>query len=467
MSRFAYSRRMVRVVMAGGGVCGLLAAMLLAKDGHDVVVLERDEHEPPPPTEAWDSWERRGVNQFRLPHGLLPRFRREASAELPGVVERLIAGGAYESNMLGPGGPPEYDGVTARRPFVEACVAAEAAETPGVDVRRGVAVAGVTTGPEFASGIPHVTGVRLESGEEIAADLVIDSGGRRSALPRWLSAIGAHPPIEDREDAGFVYYGTHFQSNDGSQAAIGPVLRAFGSVQVLSLAGELGIWGVGIITASGDKELRCLKDQERWLNVFRNMPDCEHLLEGEQLHEIRVMSRIEDRYRRYVVDGEPVATGVVAVADAVAATNPSKGRGIAMGLLHVIGLRDALRDVGLDDPLEFSRAFDDVTENTITPHYRASVWDDRRRIAQIDAQRRGVAPDPGDDEWQRWNQFLALAQQGPPLLFRLLDYILLDATPAQILAEADVQSALDDAGEIEMAAPAGPTRGELLALAGV
>ena len=32
---------MARVVICGGGACGLLMAMLLDEDGHEVVVLER------------------------------------------------------------------------------------------------------------------------------------------------------------------------------------------------------------------------------------------------------------------------------------------------------------------------------------------------------------------------------------------------------------------------------------------
>jgi hypothetical protein len=34
-----------------------------------------------------------------------------------------------------------------------------------------------------------------------------------------------------------------------------------------------------------------------------------------------------ERYRRFVVDGVPVATGIVSVGDSWACTNPSLGRG--------------------------------------------------------------------------------------------------------------------------------------------
>src|SRR3954468_3134267 len=90
------------IVVCGAGVCGLTTAMLLAKDGHQVTVLERDPSPPPAVDTAWDEWERRGVNQFRLPHFLLPGFREVMDAELPEVIEALIEAGASRFNPLGP-----------------------------------------------------------------------------------------------------------------------------------------------------------------------------------------------------------------------------------------------------------------------------------------------------------------------------------------------------------------------------
>ena len=49
-----------------------------------------------------------------------------------------------------------------------------------------------------------------------------------------------------------------------------------------------------------------------------------------------MIAGIEDRHRGFVVDGDPVATGVVAVGDAWACTNPSLGRGATIGLLHAV-----------------------------------------------------------------------------------------------------------------------------------
>jgi glycine/D-amino acid oxidase-like deaminating enzyme len=49
---------MARIAVMGAGVAGLSAAMLLAHDGHDVVVVERDPAPPPQAAEAWDGWDR-------------------------------------------------------------------------------------------------------------------------------------------------------------------------------------------------------------------------------------------------------------------------------------------------------------------------------------------------------------------------------------------------------------------------
>jgi 2-polyprenyl-6-methoxyphenol hydroxylase-like FAD-dependent oxidoreductase len=72
------------VVVVGGGICGLGTAMLLARDGHDVTLLERDP-DPVPETalDAWARWERKGVAQFRQPHNFMPGLRRVLEAELP------------------------------------------------------------------------------------------------------------------------------------------------------------------------------------------------------------------------------------------------------------------------------------------------------------------------------------------------------------------------------------------------
>src|SRR6476469_6193873 len=98
---------MARILVLGAGLGGLSTAALLARDGHQVTVLERDPEEPPDPApsptsahEAWDGWQRRGVNQFRLPHFMLPSWWSQMRAELPEVGYQLEAAGARQLNLI-------------------------------------------------------------------------------------------------------------------------------------------------------------------------------------------------------------------------------------------------------------------------------------------------------------------------------------------------------------------------------
>ncbi len=116
--------------------------MLLARDGHEVTVLERDAAPPPDtPDETWSEWERRGVNQFRMIHLFAPRFRALLEAELPDVITEAEALGAirYNPMRLVPeemiGGyrdtDDQYTMVSARRPVMEAALATRGREDSG------------------------------------------------------------------------------------------------------------------------------------------------------------------------------------------------------------------------------------------------------------------------------------------------------------------------------------------------
>ena len=61
----------------------------------------------------------------------------------------------------------------ARRPVLEAALAAVAVRTRGLVVRRGARVTGLVAGPSTA-GVPRVTGVETARGELVGADLVVD-----------------------------------------------------------------------------------------------------------------------------------------------------------------------------------------------------------------------------------------------------------------------------------------------------
>jgi 2-polyprenyl-6-methoxyphenol hydroxylase-like FAD-dependent oxidoreductase len=469
---------MTDVVVTGGGMGGLVTAMLLAKDGHAVTVLERDPAPvPATPDDAWAAWERKGVNQFRMIHLFLPRFRMLVEQELPEVAAALEAAGALRFNFIADapdsvtGGPRPDDGqfemLTGRRPVVEQVVAATAQSTPGVTVRRGVAVAGLLQGPEARAGTPHVVGVVTEDGEELRADLVVDTTGRRSPLPRWLEAIGARRPEEELEDSGFVYYGRYFRSADGSvPPGLGPLLQHHGSISTLTLPADNGTWGVGVIASAGDAPLRALRHVDRWEAVMKSLPLQAHWVDGEPLSDgVDVMAKIEDRWRNFVVDGSPVATGVLAVGDAWACTNPSVGRGASLATMHAVGLRDLLREQGLDDPAALAARWHEVTESTVGPWYRETLQGDRLRLAEIEAFNRGEDYDPGDPAYEMTKAMeVASGQDGDVLraFARIAGVIQL---AGDVMADASIVEKVVTLGADWRNAPSlAPSRAELLGL---
>lgn len=469
---------MARILVLGGGVCGLAAGIMLARDGHEVTLLERDPA-PVPETleEAWEEWDRGGVSQFRLAHFLHARASDVIAREFPDIREAMIAAEAavvdniarLPDEITGPRRPVDDRLVTltARRTTIEQIFGATADAEPQLEVRRGVAVDGLLTGPSAGGAVPHVAGVRLAGGEELRADLVVDAMGRRSPLPKWLEALGCAPVAEEAEDSGFIYYGRFFRAADGGSVPqpIGSMLAPIGSFSVLTLPSDQRTWSVTLFVSAGDQPLKALRNVEAWTALVDACPLHAHWLDGEPITDVMAMGGVLDRHRRFFTDDGPVATGVAAVADAWACTNPSLGRGISLGLWHAARLRDVVREE-LDDPLEFADAWDHMTEREFAPWYRSTVATDRARLAEIEALRNGLEP-PGPADFESGLEaalFRTLAYD-PELLRAGLEMTGCLALPQEVFARPGVVDKIVELAEAHPPSPIpGPTREELLRL---
>jgi 2-polyprenyl-6-methoxyphenol hydroxylase-like FAD-dependent oxidoreductase len=450
--------------------------MLLARDGHEVTVLERDpEQVPESAEEAWEQWPRDGVTQFRLPHFLQAGGCAVLEETLPDVFEALVAAGAARMDAIGlmppnlaDSGPQPGDErfvtYTARRSTFEQVLGKAAERERNLEIRRGAAVREPTI--RVGNGTPHVTGVRLESDETLAADLVVDAMGRRSPLPRWLSDANVGSLHEESEDCGFIYYGRYFRSADGTTPQpFGPLLAPIGSFTILTLPSDNGTWSVTIVLSSGDQVLKRLRDPELWTSVIRACPAHAHWLEGESISDLFAMGGVLDRYRRPISDGRPLVTGIALLGDAWACTNPSLGRGIALGLLHVKCLRDAVNS-HMDDPIEFAEAWDAATETNLTPWYRETVAEDRDRLREIDALRAGLEPTPPTERSSMLRDALTTAALHDPSMFRayLASRSVLTPLSETFAQEGVAERALELAGEHERLVLPGPSREDLLTM---
>lgn len=243
--------------------------------------------------------------------------------------------------------------------------------------------------------------------------------------------------------------------------AIGAPLVPMGTISLLTLVGDNSTWSVTIWGASSDTALRGLRDVERFDKVMQACPFHAQWLAGEPITDVLTMAGVLDRYRRFVVDDVPVATGVVAVGDAWACTNPSAGRGMTVGLVHAQCLRDTVR-AAIDDAEALVRAFDAVTQEKVAPFYWNQIANDRARIAEMDALRDGLEPPAPAPT----TAAVGIALMYDPDVFRgFIETIMCLALPQEVFARPGFLDKVSKAAEGKEAFQMpGPDRAQLLQL---
>ena len=160
----------MRTVIVGAGPTGLYTAIALARRGHHVEVIDRDRG-----PDGGQRWDRKGVMQFHHPHFFRQQVVDALLAEMPELWHRLLAAGAEPATA--PGRSGQAAGLHCRRLTFERVLRCAAGAEPGITVRTGHA-------DEVSRERGRATGLRVD-GHQVAADLVIDAGGRASlAHPR-------------------------------------------------------------------------------------------------------------------------------------------------------------------------------------------------------------------------------------------------------------------------------------------
>lgn len=457
----------MRIVVLGAGPAGCAASLVLARRGHDVTLVDRDE---PPDLDAasveeiFATWDRPGIGQFRQPHNFLGKGRAVLRDEFPDVYSALLDSGAGEIRQdafLGDAarepGDADLATIACRRPIIDATLRTAVGGQPGVSFHAG-SVSGVTMRP------PHVTGVRLTSGDVLPSDLVVDATGRNSAANRWAEEYGTPAWTEHTTDSKLLYYSRHYRFRDAPLPYASILGGPRGDTGYLAFAvfiGDNATYCLCVMAPVWEREWRELRNPDAFERVARELPGMADWLDAaEPITSVLPMGQLRNTLRETATDGTPLVTGLLSIGDARCHTNPTFAFGLSLSLTHAVALAKAAGSA--TDDKDLAVTFHECVGADAAARYAAVSAEDRDRVRLWS----GEGIDPTD---RRATMPLYLrsvvyraAPRDPQLLravcrrINLLDPV--DALPAdeQLLARAD-----DLFQDLPQASP--PPRGRLLA----
>lgn len=339
-------------IVIGGSIAGCLAAAAVAPSFDEVIVLDRDEFPSSP-------HERKGVPQSPHFHALLAAGRKAMDELLPGFSDQAFSLGAARLDSTAdvtrldrigwsPRFPTTLEFLMASRALIEWVVRDRASASPRVRFQQDAEVVGLT-GDDNA-----ITGVLLESGDLLHADLVIDASGRKSRAPIWLGELGYPAPSETTVNAHWGYSSAFVRVPEGWD----PGFRALavqpfgeGALSPESAKRAMAMWEVEgdrrwVLTVQGSAGDHPPRD-EAALRQFVDaigVPELSSALSQVEFPgPISVWRDTTNRLRKWA-EMEPRPEAFLVIGDAWAAFNPVYGQGMTIAALTARSLADIVRD---------------------------------------------------------------------------------------------------------------------------
>jgi flavin-dependent dehydrogenase len=429
----------VKAVVIGAGIGGLTTAIALARDGHEVTVVERDDTPMPTDVEGAFAWDRRGAPQVRHTHGFPALIRTLLRDNFPDVLAALLEAGVREVSVLPAAVTaevPDYERhaedlqvLSCRRTTLEWVLRRCALGESGVSFVVGRGVAGLVATPG-ASGSPlDVRGIRLDDDTVVDTDVVVAAAGRRCAAPAWFAEHGITLP-EEEHPTGTIYLSRFYRAEaDAPMGYIGGRRAGLGFV----VAGaDNGTYSATLAVASDDAELRAhLLDDghyEAALPLFKEMEPVV-ARQGTPLTSVQTMGGLINRIRRFrLYDGTPLARGFFAVGDSHTCTNPLYGRGSSLAVLQAVLLRDALRGS------EPEQAYEDACAERVEPWYQMSLLTDKPEAADLAG-------------FDLQSMRRATASEDPEVAVQMTRMMSLLITPTELFSDPALVERLRAAGE--------------------
>jgi 2-polyprenyl-6-methoxyphenol hydroxylase-like FAD-dependent oxidoreductase len=367
------------IVVMGAGVAGLSAALMLARDGHRVTILERDGFELGPSADA-AGWRRQGIPHFLQPHALIPRARVELMRNLPDVYATLIEAGARDVDLRrklpGQPGPQDEDlqYLAVRRPLIEWALRRAVSREALIEVRASAQL----TGLQVEAG--KVRAVRV-GGTAVTADLVVDALGRRTPSGQWLTAENVEPAPVEASDCGVIYYSRYYRIRPGFGLPDGPWLLSprgdLGYLGFASFPGDNGTFAALLAVPTGVPAWRAFKDADVFDAAVARIPALRAWVDPDGVDATTAVMAMAG-LRNTLRDPDSTTVGGLApVGDAYGHSDPVLAHGLAFALVHAGALAAGLREhVDVGDALASYLA---ATGPALRERYElASALDDQR-----------------------------------------------------------------------------------------
>jgi 2-polyprenyl-6-methoxyphenol hydroxylase-like FAD-dependent oxidoreductase len=429
----------MRITIVGAGPAGTTAALLLARQGHHLTLVDRD-----PGPRPGEVWQRVGVMQFHLPQTLRAPGRNLLAQRLPDLHQALVDAGAVVAAP--PGGPEFAANLHIRREVMERAMWEFTSREPGI-----TRVCGHADDVVLDDG--RVTGVVVSTGstrQTIGADLVVDATGRAGRL------AAAHRPQVEGGDCRVAYASRLFQLRPGADP--GPMnggpgwMAEHDGLLNIIFVHDAGTFSVLLARLAKDRELTALRDEPAYTTALALLPAAAQWTDPARafpIDKVRAGAGLVNLYRPQARE----VTSLLAIGDAVCTTNPTGGRGVTLAIRAAAELADL---VATHPARQWAARLDAWSLEQLRPWFDEHLIFDRAMRARWG----GEPLDPDADI--SWDLLVAATTQRPDFMPILGPFLGMLALPHTIDPLRDEVRAMLRNGW-RPPTPPGPTRDDLIA----
>ena len=385
-----------RIVVLGGGIAGLASALLLARDGHDVTIIEREPFVAGTPLESV-AWPRKGVAHFHQPHAFMPRGRLELRTQFPDVFESLVTNGATDVDMRRklPGTAQASDAdlqyFAVRRPLIEWAFRDALARQSNLTVRANETVTGICVQDGAMSAVLTDVG-------SIGADVVVDALGRRTPTDKWLAEANVESTPLESSDCGVIYFSRYYQQRDGFSLPDGPWLLGprgdLGYMSFTTFPSDNRTFAALLAVPPGQPTSRLFKEPAAFDKAISLIPSVAQWVDPagvDPITDVMTMAGLRNSFREL---SPSTPTGFVAVGDASFHSDPVIALGLSFALVQAVQLTSALRSHSrVRDALQ---GFREATRPLMRERYEFATSLDEQRLRMWRGESVNFASPEGD-----------------------------------------------------------------------